>query len=326
MAEPRTVSGRTIPLIAAREVHGTRALRSGRLTRVVRGVYVATQQWSELAPWEKYAARVRAASVQHPEVVFFLESAASVQGLPVFGDPRSVHVLTGVEGRSRVSGGVRVHTTAQTRRMERVGGVLVPSLADTVVDIARARHPAVGLAVADAALRMDPSLSVELLLALNDARSSSRNRRHARWALHRATPLAESPLESVDRAVIEWLGFPPPRLQVWIGRDRVDKWWEDYRIAGEGDGDAKYGATSDEVRAAMRARHERDARLFAGGATAVPHWGWAEIIAAERLAAILGSAGLPLLTPRDHGPLASLPHALNRPKSARTQSADETAG
>ncbi len=130
------------------------------------------------------------------------------------------------------------------------------------------------------------------------------------WALTRASALPESPLESVDRAVIEWLGFPDPHLQVWIGADRVDKWWPEFGIAGEGDGDMKYDGTLGDTRAALRRRHERDARLFGHGVNAVPHWGWAETVAAEPLAAILRSAGLPLIGPRDTARLHSLRRGL----------------
>ncbi|MFJ6652019.1 hypothetical protein ACIQLJ_04375 [Microbacterium sp. NPDC091313] len=174
------------------------------------------------------------------------------------------------------------------------------------MDIARARHHAVGLAVADAALRMDPALRVEHLVAVNESRASSRGRRHARWALVRATSASESVLESVDRAVLEWLGFPEPHLQVWVGGDRVDKYWRHYRIAGEADGDLKYDGRFGDPREAMRARHARDARLIAAGVSAVPHWGWSETIAADPLAALLLSAGLPLVRPREHAPLQSL--------------------
>lgn len=304
-------SGNAIPLIHAHDIHGTRALRSGAFIRVTRGVYAAAGQWAVLPPWEKYRVRVRAAGLKHPDGVYFLESAAAAHGLPIFGDPVDVHVLDGSLARSRESGGVIVHTTTDERSIQSIDGMLVPDLADTVVDIARARHPAIGLAVADAALRRDPTLTVEQLMALNESRSSSRGRRRARWALHRATSLAESPLESVDRAVIEWLGFPDPQLQVWIGADRVDKWWPAFRIAGEGDGDLKYGGTREQSRQALRERHERDARLFGNGAAAVPHWGWSETLAVEPLHAILRSAGLPVVQTRDTPLLFSLRRAMN---------------
>lgn len=280
------------------------------MVRLTRGVYAPTAPWAALAPWEKYHARVRAAWWRHPEDPLFLESAASVHGLPVFGDPVDVHALGDESRRSRRSGAVVLHTSSEDRLIQCIDGMLVCSVADTVVDIARSRHPAVALAVADAALRSDPHLSVEQFTALNESRASSRGRRRARWALDRATALAESPLESIDRAVIEWLGFPDPELQVWIGQDRVDKWWPAQCIAGEGDGDLKYDDGEGGVRTTLRERHVRDARLFRSGARAVPHWSWSEVIAPDALAAILTSAGLPLVREPDTAALYSLRRSL----------------
>lgn len=321
---PRTAAPAV--LFRARDTtHSTRAVRTGRLYPVLRGVYAAGTEWASLAPWDKFLTRVHAAHLRHPDSVFFLEAAAVVHGLPIFGDPGDVHVLGDSERRSRLSAGIHVHTTTEPRALTMVGGLRVPSIADTVVDMARARHPAIALAVADAALRLDPLVSVESLVALNEARASSRGRKRARWVLHRASPLSESPLESVDRAVIEWLGFPEPELQVWIGSDRVDKWWPAHKIAGEGDGDGKYERSSD-VRAMLSERHRRDARLIAAGAVSVPHWGWPEALAADPLFALLTTAGLPVVHPRNTAQLSSLARTLRRPagsSTATTQPTDE---
>jgi hypothetical protein len=306
---------REVPLIRARDdTHASRAARSGELAPVLRGVYAAATAWRALTPWDRYANRVAASVFTHPDEVRFLESAASIHGLPIFGDPGTVHLLGGPAARTRSTIGVQLHVTSEPRQLEVRAGVPVTSLADTVVDVARARHNAIGLAVADAALRLDPSLTVEQLVARNEARASSRGRRHARWALTRASSVPETPLESIDRAVIEWLGFPEPELQVWIGRgserDRVDKWWPDHRIAGEGDGDLKYDGRFGDPAAVLRERHRRDARLFRNGVRAVPHWGWPEAVSADPLQAILASAGLPVIRPRDARQLFPLPRVL----------------
>jgi hypothetical protein len=309
-----------LELIPARRLgSSSRSVRNGEVVAVTRGVYVAAPAWRDLQPWTRYLVRVHAAASQHPEAVFCLESAAVLRGEPIFGDPAVVHVLGGADGTSRVSGGVLVHTTRDARAIEEDAGVRMVGRVDTAVDLARSRHNAVGLTAADAALRADPSLTVEQLVATNEARASSRGRRHARWPLHRASALPESALESVDRAVIEWLGFPEPELQVWIrgdGRtdgdrdDRVDKWWPAFAVAGEGDGDLKYDGRYGDARDALERRHSRDARLFRRGVRAVPHWGWAEAIGAYPLRAILRSAGLPIIAPEDTTQLFSLRRAL----------------
>jgi hypothetical protein len=172
-----------VPLIPVGAVaHSGRAIEGGALHRVTRGIYAPRDRWRTLAPWERYRARVHAASMRHPDATYALESAAALHGLPLFGEPSEVHVLGGDDTRSRMSGGVRVHTTSEPRELVRAEGVPATSLTDTVVDLARARHHAVGLAVADAALRLDPTLRVEHLVACNESRASSRGRRHARWA------------------------------------------------------------------------------------------------------------------------------------------------
>ncbi|MFG6401840.1 hypothetical protein [Microbacterium sp. P04] len=302
-----------VALIPARATtHSTRAVRSGELVSVLRGVYAPAAEWGVLAPWDRYLARVHAATLVYPDGVLCLESAAAARGLPVFGDPGRVHLLADARGRSHTTGAVEVHTSVEPRVLEEIDGVLVTGLADTVVDMARARHNAIALAVADAALRGDPQLNPALLGAVNEGRMSSRGRLRARWPLHRATRLAESPLESVDRAVLEWLGFPPPQLQVWLGGDRVDKWWAEAGIAGESDGDVKYAGPLETATTALRKRHARDARLFRNGARAVPHWGWTEALAADPLHALLVSAGLRAEAPRNTAQLFALRRALRR--------------
>ncbi|GAA2068214.1 hypothetical protein [Microbacterium hatanonis] len=315
MNEP-DVARSPIALIPTAEVRdASRGVRSGELTRVFRGVYALTDEWNALAPWDRYAARVHAAALRHPDSVFCLESASVLHGLPVFGDPGTVHVLRDDSSTSRVSGGVLVHTTSEHRSMDTAGGMLRTTVRDTVIDLARSRHNAVALAVGDAALRQDTRIATASLVGENESRASSRGRLRARWVLDRVSPSAESPLESVDRAVLEWLGFPRPDLQVRLGDeasagDRVDKWWPEMRIAGEGDGDLKYDGRFGEHNTVMRERHARDARLFERGARAVVHWGWAEAIAATPLRAMLLSAGLPLVGPEDTAQLFSLRRAL----------------
>lgn len=300
-----------IALVRSEEVpNSTREVRRGRVTRVTLGIYAPAAEWSALAPWDRYLARVHAAVIRHPYAVLALESAAAIHGLPIFGDPRTVHVRSSDSARSRLSGGVQVHTTSESNEIAMVGSVAATTQTDTVVDIARSRHPALALAVADAALRAEKTTH-ELLVATNESRRSSRGRRRARWVLDRASPAPESALESVDRAVIEWLGFPEPELQVAFGSDRVDKWWAPWRVAGEGDGDIKYDGRFGDASDLLRRRHARDARLISSGANAVPHWGWPEVIAFEPLAAILRSAGLPTVAPRTTEPLFSLRQALN---------------
>lgn len=299
-----------IPLIRSAAIaHADREVADGRLVRVRRGVLTPASAWSALPPWEKYRARVHATAMTHPDAVFCLESAAALLGAPIFGHPRDVHVLDLPNANARLSGGLRHHTTAQDRNIVRIGGLLVTSLIDTTVDIARSRHPAVALSVADATLRLDPTASVEVLVATNESRLSKRGRRLARWPLHRASPSAETTLESISRGVIEWLGFDEPVLQREFRTgdflDRSDMWWEHARVIGEADGELKYDGRLQPGAEAIRKEKERDRRLLCH-ASRIVHWGWSDAIRVDPLRSILRRAGLPQRRPESSQELHSL--------------------
>lgn len=315
-----TIAPSPIMLVSrAQDANAPRAVTRGEFVRVVRGVYARRADWDALKPWERYLARVHAVAMRDPDAVFCLDSSAALRTLPVFGEPAEVHVIGQPHVASRASSGVRSHVTAEPRTIDEIDGMLVSGVADTVVDIARSRHNAIGLAVAGAALRANLELVAADLRALNEGRRSSRWRRHARWPLDRATPVPESPLENVSLATIEWLGIEPPELQRWFRgsthRDRVDFWWQATRAAGEADGDIKYDGTNGDAREALRERRARDARLRAQGVASTAHWSWSEAVDGDALQALLAAAGVRPAFPRDIRQLHSLRAAL-APRSA----------
>ncbi|WP_036283278.1 type IV toxin-antitoxin system AbiEi family antitoxin domain-containing protein [Microbacterium luticocti] len=300
--------------------HAERAIARGEVVRVRRGVFALASEWSALAHWDRYLARVHAVALIHPDAVFCLESAAVLLGLPVMGDPVTVHVLLPPTGTSRQLAGVRTHRSAPERTIVRDAGINLTAPIDTAVDIARHRHNAFGLAVADAALRVDPVLDRDDLIRLNERRLSSRGRNIARWPLARATALAETALESVSRACVEWLGFPMPELQVTFRthgvEDRCDFLWRTYALCGEADGDLKYDGRFGDPRAILHLQSERDSRLRTRF-RAVAHWGWREATDVAPLRGILTGVGLPQVAPEDTAQLVSLRRAL----TPRTSSA-----
>jgi hypothetical protein len=303
--------------------HSDRAVRTGELVTVMRGVYADGAAWRALKPWERYLARVHAAALRYPDAAFCYESGAALRGLTVFLEPAEVHVVLPSTATSRVISGVRAHTAARMPAVAEVGGLVVATPAEIVIDIARSRHNAIGLAVAGSALRTDRHLTSQELAELNATRLSARGRRHARWVLDRAISTPESPLEYVSVAAIEWLGFPAPALQKWIfgapgeDADRLDFWWEPWRIGGEADGEIKYSGELGDARSAMRERSLRDARLLDRGVAATAHWGWREAIAAKPVRAALLAAGLPAERPEDSPQLRSLQRALTPPTARR---------
>ena len=286
-----------IAVLRAPEIsHPERRLARGELVRLFPGTFVEAHEWRALSPWLRYLVRVHAAASLYPDGVFALESASALSGMPVFGDPGTVHVLCPPAANSRAVNGIRFHTSTTDRRLISAGGILLTSPADTAVDLSRHRHNAVGLAAADAALRLDPSLSAEVLSAINEARSSKRGRALARWPLAAATRLRESTLESLSAAVFEWLGFATPQLQVRYRSpdgtfDRCDFVWPEQRVAAEADGDLKYDGRYGTPTEVMRRQNARDVRLRRW-LSRIVHFGWDELIAVAPLRDILLGSGL----------------------------------
>lgn len=306
-----------LPLLKARSIaHPERDVARGTLIRVRRGVYAPAERWRDLAPWDRYLARVHAVRLTHPDAVFSHESAAALLGGPVIGDPQVVHVLVGTADTSRFGGGVRTHRSGTDRDILVADGFAITSLADTAIDLARYRHSSLGLAMGDFALRSDAALSQEELLGRNAERLSGRGRGSARWALSRATPVAETVLESISRAVIEWLGFPEPDLQVVFRsgsgvEDRADFHWPALGVIGEADGDVKYDGRYGNPVDIFRRQGHRDQRLLESVA-ATAHWGWVDVAAVAPLRATLRSVGLRPIAPESTAELVAVRRLLFR--------------
>ncbi|WP_205529105.1 hypothetical protein [Microbacterium halotolerans] len=175
-------------------------------------------------------------------------------------------------------------------------GATVTAPADTVVNLARCRHPAVARVAADALLRIG-DCSPDLLMHTNEARHSKRGRAAARWPLSTATPVPESAFETLSLLAIEWLGFEVPELQVSIrgadGTDyRVDCFWRSSGIVGEADGRSKYVMNEQPPEHAVweeKLREDALRRNVAGFA----RWTWHALRYPAKLQEILRAAGVP---------------------------------
>lgn len=305
-----------IALLRASDIpHAERAVARGELVRVRRGIYAARVQWYGLRPWERYLARVHAVALLHPDAIFSHESAAALWGMPVIGDPVIVHVLVGSSAASRESGGIRAHRAASLPEIVATGGVLVVSPASVAVTMARHRHNALGLAAADAALRLDRTTTRDAMTLDNETRDSSRGRRHARWALDRADAARASILEAISSAAIEWLGFPAPVLQHPFRSANGDEfygdnWWPEIGLVGEPDGEFTYDGRFGDPVELLRKRHERDRSLLRAGARAVAHWGWIDTARVRPLQRLLVGHGLRQDRPEDSAQLTALIRAL----------------
>lgn len=300
----------TLLLTREQEADVRRLDRERGLHRIRPGAYVAADRWNSLAPWERYLLRVQAVARTWTAPVFCLESAAALsRALPLFGEPRDIHLLS-ADGRSWREGDVVVHGSHDARTLVSADGSTYTSIVDTAVDLCRVLPPAFALAVADAAARIHPDGARLDLAGYGRAQENRRGVRRLDWVQQRVRPEAESPGESVSRAVIEWLGHEEPELQREFHYegfdDRSDFYWPRLRRIGESDGYGKYDADDP---AAMKAhfvrekRREDRLRRHEGGFI---RWDWADAVRAEPLDAKLRAGGLSPARPRATGLLATL--------------------
>ena len=275
------------------------------LVRVRRGVYTDAAGYRRLPGWQRYAVRVHAFAAQHPDTALALEAAAVIHGLPWFGEAAMIHVHDPDRTHSGHFGDVLVHTSEAHRSLVRVGGLLVTSMLDTVVDLVRVLPHAQALAVLDSALSSAQGGSLRLaeIRECASARPGTRGTRRERWAWERADPRSESPAESISRTVIEWWGFEAPDLQRTFRyegvEDRVDFFFASRGVIGEVDGWGKY-RFEDPERAAelLRAEKRREDRLrrhrhpFA-------RWELGDAWRADPLRMALSAAGVPRIRPAE---------------------------
>ena len=276
------------------------------------GVYALRLAWNALRPWERYLARVHAFAVLHPDAIFSHESAAALYDLPIFGEPRDIHLFDPGRSRSRRFGDVVVHTSEDVPPVYVATGIQVVSAAHTAVDLMRVLPPAFGLAVGDSLTSpvRDFAATMPELRSLAAAQVNRRGRTRLAWLWPRIDGRTESAGESVSRAVIEWCGFELPQSQREFHldgfTDRVDFFWEGPRIAGESDGYGKYLAeTPEETVARVVAEKKREDRLrrHLGG---FARWDWSDAMQVAPLRRALVRAGVPQVRAPAHALLQTL--------------------
>jgi hypothetical protein len=306
---------------------GTRALRDpSRFHRVRAGVYSARLEWDRLAPWGRYLARVHAYALINPHAVFAYESAASLLGLPVIGEPALIHVYDVGRAKSRRFGDVFVHSCVAAPSTTTLAGLTMTTIATTAVDLMRVLPAPFGLAVADAAVSpvQGGPLTLRHLEAAAAAMPNTRGRALRNLLLPMVDARSESPGESVSRAVIIWSGFERPETQqefVTDGiTDRADFWWPSVRAIAESDGYGKYlGDSSDDTVERVIAEKRREDRLRRR-CDAFGRWDWVACIGVAPLVRELERIGIPRVD-RPRALLLSTmrtnPRSMPRARSAR---------
>ena len=224
-----------------------RMRRNGTLIPVRRGAYVR-ERAAERTRDDEHRELVFATAPQlHAAAVISHGSAAVLHRLPTWPNAIDrVHVT-----RNRNSGGnrravVQVHAAPLTEMdVTTIDGVLVTSLARTVLDLCRT------VPIEQAVAAGDRALAFGLVRAVLEKHLAQMARwpgtRQARRVVALLDPRSESAGESVSRVRLHEDGVPAPELQQVIHDEdgqfvaRVDFCWQEQRTIGEFDGKIKYG-------------------------------------------------------------------------------------
>jgi len=273
-----------------------REAERGTLVRLRRGVYMETATWNGLSERERQVQRLRAYAVSsHSRPVFCHQSAAVLHDLPLYSPPDQVHVATATASGGRSDGDIRKHLiTATAEDVIELDGLLTVTAPIAVALLAADlpfRHAVIP---ADALLRRDARLAGDMVVR---TLPGVRAYRKASRVLNFASPLAESPGESLSRAVMSELGLPAPVLQhsFFDRRGRigvVDFWWPEHNLIGEFDGRIKYSGAYGAGDEALWREKKREDRLRAVGPR-MTRWTWDIADSPARLLAQLTAAGLP---------------------------------
>ncbi len=274
---------------------------SSGFVKVRHGTYLRRAEWDAAGKERRYELYVRA-TVESMKATAPLarESAAVLLGLPVIGEwPTVTHVVEEAADGGRGSAHVVRHGTRYLPEVVLVDGITVTSAARTVVDLARVRSFASGLASADHALRLGLVTAADLEAEVAQL-GGTRGIQRARAVVAHADGRAESVGESMSRAQMITLALPLPGLQAdffdadgFVGR--TDFWWPERNLCGEFDGFVKFGrelaATDEDAREALWREKQREDRLRRLG-KAVVRWTWDQAYDLEAFARAMASAGL----------------------------------
>ncbi|MGI9824221.1 hypothetical protein [Agromyces sp. Marseille-Q5079] len=254
------------------------AVARGELESARRGLYRATRPAADTvgagpgnarAHALAYLSDVQAVAIAFAAPIFTSYSAAALLGLPVIGRwPAEVFVLSRDAHGRRRAGVVEVARTCQVE-VRTVDGLAVTSVEHTLVQLARHAPLIAALAATDAALHVPrsgrpPLTTPELLRAEHERLKPYPRSRRVDAVLERLTTLAETPLETGSRLLIEETGFAVPELQheLWLpelGRNAyLDFFWPSVGVGAEADGRGKYLGDA----TALDARRPSDGSTF----------------------------------------------------------------
>ena len=265
---------------------------------------VVSSTWTEADPRQRHVLRVRGVVGRlSSDVVVSHESALALNGFPLLGRwPERVHVVAPRRERDKVDARVHQHAASlETDEIEIVDGLRVAARRRAAVDAVRRRDLRGATVVLDHGLRTG-AFTRPQLEACVAARRGVQGSRRAAASVAFADGRAESPGESLSRAVIHSGGLTRPVLQQRIPEvgalaGLVDFWWPEFGVVGEFDGDVKYrdasvrrGRSPEQV--VIDEKRREDALRATPGVRAVVRWTWADALRGEPLLQALARAGV----------------------------------
>ena len=238
-------------------------VRAGRLRRLRRGVYMASENWPD-DPAGQHLVLAHAVQVANPDAILSHQSAAVALGLPTPGFAAWHDALPSLtqpadsRRRSRERNAeLSVRTIGPTDIVRDRDGYRATSVARTAVDLAA------GLALPEALVLLDDAARRLVTAMVSSARRADySNPRYAAAArdlltaamvrplkplvdaIAKADPARESPAESLTAGHLYRSGLPMPLFQAplrtRIGTVFLDFLWPEHRLVGECDGAMKY--------------------------------------------------------------------------------------
>lgn len=241
--------------------HRRRALSDGRIVQLAEGLFTTAERSADADAWEllrlRTAAFIRTApsgAIAAGWSAMALHQLDSMTRPPPL--PSVIRLRPGSSGSDRTAWGhtryclVPDHCVTRVETMQ----VLTPGFA--VSDLARANGLLSCLMIAD--MVASTALGREQIGTAAAAMRRWPREPRASWIAQRCDGWAESPLETAGRYAAIRAGLPVPISNAWVGpgypRARLDHWWPDQALAGEGDGAVKYKENPAAVMAAQLKR------------------------------------------------------------------------
>ena len=286
-----------------------RACTRGELVRLAPGRFVDASTWGRLRAEDRAALKALAVvpRLSVPVVVSHL-SAAALWGMPLLGSGTGPVSVTDQRRARTRSGALLVRHSGEVvdAEVRAVAGLRTASPVRVAVDVALTCSASQAVAVADHGLRLDMFTREQYAECLAD-RARTRDRLRASWVGEFATPLAGSAGESVERVLLDALGFPEPVLQHRFTDARgligfTDFAWPDHGLLAEFDGLQKYvdrdlrgTATVEEV--VVREKRREDRLRAVAGVRGMVRSTWRDLHDPPAFGRTFVHAGLPRVQP-----------------------------